>query len=473
MMKRTFALPAFLSLFLILSLGCSKYSIEREPTPTFEHEIFSHTFDTALADTATGDFYELAYSYPAIEVDPKFEHVVNFMITPMAPCLRESIPSHGPLILIADDLETIVFSPMDHFFVSLVEFKDGRIHYGIEGEVREIPAGMSHRFLLVRGQGVNGTVEAWGKLMRDDHGRELTDRYADTGLSYLGYWTDNGAAYYYRTHEDLNEEDTLFAVKQYAQDNGIPYGYFQLDSWWYYKTSGGGPLDALTGAGLVRWEPIVEMFPSGLVDFQQRFGLPLVAHNRWFAQDNDYTDDFTFIDGDEGMALPLERGVFDRFMEDAVSWGVFTYEQDWLVTQYWAMGYLREGIGNAETWMDQMHGSAVDHGLTMQLCMASMANFMDAPVSQLAALLPVSERTIQRYTPKMHFNSVVSEYILHIAEVVARGIEVFEDKDRFLSWLNQPSTALGGQSPKGLLTSRFGTDMVLDELTRIEHGIVS
>jgi hypothetical protein len=326
-----------LSCFLLLAPNCSKSEGEGEQIPSFDYEVFSHTFEAVLTDTATGDFYDLAYSYPTIEVEPKFKHLVNFMISPMAPCFRESIASHGPLILIADDLETIVFSPMNHFFVSLIEFKDGRIQYGIEGEVAEIPAGMTHRFLMVRGQGVNATVEAWGKRMREDHSRQATDRYADTGLSYLGYWTDNGAAYYYRTHEELNEEDTLFAVKQYAQDHGIPYGYFQLDSWWYYKTSSGGPLDALTGAGLVRWEPVTEMFPDGLVDFQQRFGLPFVAHNRWFAQENDYRGEFSFVDGDDGMALPLERGVFDRFMEDAVSWGVFTYEQDWLVTQYWAM----------------------------------------------------------------------------------------------------------------------------------------
>ena len=102
-----------------------------------------------------------------------------------------------------------------------------------------------------------------------------------------------------------------------------------------------------------------------------------------------------------------------------------------------------------------------------------LARYMDLPISKIAALLPVTERTIQRYTPQQHFNRVVSEYILHIAEVIARGAEVFEDKDSFLAWLTQPSAALAGQSPRDLLTSRFGTGMVLDELTRIEHGIVS
>ena len=102
-----------------------------------------------------------------------------------------------------------------------------------------------------------------------------------------------------------------------------------------------------------------------------------------------------------------------------------------------------------------------------------LANYMGSPMSQMAELLPVTERTIQRYETREQFNGVVSECVLHIAEVVARGVDVFEDKEGFLSWLDQPSTALGGQTPKSLLSSRFGTDMVLDELTRIEHGIVS
>ena len=102
-----------------------------------------------------------------------------------------------------------------------------------------------------------------------------------------------------------------------------------------------------------------------------------------------------------------------------------------------------------------------------------LAKFMGLPVSKMAALLPVTERTIQRYAAKEHFDRVVSENILHLAEVVVRGLEVFEDHDSFMAWVDQPSTALGGRSPKSLLPSRFGIDMVLDELTRIEHGVAA
>ncbi len=100
-----------------------------------------------------------------------------------------------------------------------------------------------------------------------------------------------------------------------------------------------------------------------------------------------------------------------------------------------------------------------------------LAKFLSFTISQMAALLPVTERTIQRYTTKKHFNRVVSEQILQIAEVAAKGAEVFEDKDKFLSWINHPCKALANKTPLSLLNSRFGAEMVLDELGRLEHGV--
>jgi putative toxin-antitoxin system antitoxin component (TIGR02293 family) len=102
-----------------------------------------------------------------------------------------------------------------------------------------------------------------------------------------------------------------------------------------------------------------------------------------------------------------------------------------------------------------------------------LAKFFSFTTSQMAALLPVTERTIQRYAAKKHFSRVVSEQILQLAEVAAKGIEVFEDKDKFLSWMNHPNKALGNRIPMSLLNSRFGAEAVLDELGRIEYGVFS
>jgi len=101
-----------------------------------------------------------------------------------------------------------------------------------------------------------------------------------------------------------------------------------------------------------------------------------------------------------------------------------------------------------------------------------LASYLDRSVGEMASILPVGERTIQRYRRDQRFKSNVSEHILQIAEVAARGEEVFGDRDKLLAWLGLPSAALGGETPGALLGSRFGAELVLEELGRIEHGVV-
>jgi putative toxin-antitoxin system antitoxin component (TIGR02293 family) len=73
----------------------------------------------------------------------------------------------------------------------------------------------------------------------------------------------------------------------------------------------------------------------------------------------------------------------------------------------------------------------------------------------MADILPITERTVQRYHRGQRFNRVVSEQILQIAEVAARGSEVFGTREGFLSWLNSPSPALGNRTPASLSELAF------------------
>jgi len=102
-----------------------------------------------------------------------------------------------------------------------------------------------------------------------------------------------------------------------------------------------------------------------------------------------------------------------------------------------------------------------------------LAKYFSFSVNQMTQLLPVTERTIQRYTPDEPLSRMVSEQILQIAEVAAKGAKVFEGRDGFLTWMNHPNKALNNKTPMSLLNSKFGKDMVLDELGRIEHGVFS
>jgi putative toxin-antitoxin system antitoxin component (TIGR02293 family) len=113
-----------------------------------------------------------------------------------------------------------------------------------------------------------------------------------------------------------------------------------------------------------------------------------------------------------------------------------------------------------------------EKGLTKDAVLR-LAKHLGLSMRQMAEMLPVTERTLQRYGRNHRFSRAVSEQVLQIAEVAARGEEVFGVRERFLSWMNSPSPALGNRTPASLLGSRFGTEMVLDELGRMEHGVVS
>jgi putative toxin-antitoxin system antitoxin component (TIGR02293 family) len=102
-----------------------------------------------------------------------------------------------------------------------------------------------------------------------------------------------------------------------------------------------------------------------------------------------------------------------------------------------------------------------------------LASYLSFSLNQIAQLLPISRRTIQKYPAEKHFNRIVSEQILQIAEVAARGADVFGNIEQFIAWTNHKNKALGDKTPISLLKSKFGADMVLDELGRIEHGVYS
>lgn len=392
-------------------------------TSSFRHQIFEHVFQEPISPAATGDFFTPAYSYPPIPVDPKYTHVLSFQLYPWAFPLRAAEITNGPVVLFSDTFETLIFSPMDHFFVSLVDVRDGEIRFGIEGEVESIPAGFRHRFLLVEGQGINATVEEWGRLLREDRGIGVRDRYADEAMGTLGYWTDNGAAYFYDTLPGAGYEETLLAVKDDADARGIPYGYFQVDSWWYFR----GPDTSGRKGGIHLWEPDPAVLPNGLAALHEKLGLPLVAHSKWFEPDNGYLDKYTFQSG-EAWAVPVGKEIFDEMLSNAADWGIITYEPDWLLSHYlWEIPWLRQGVDRVETWMANQAAAASENGLSMQLCMAGAGHLMDA-LDRVPVLTFRSSIDYHRDTSKESYWPM-----FHTVNMLTSAIGIWPFKDNFWS----------------------------------------
>jgi len=88
--------------------------------------------------------------------------------------------------------------------------------------------------------------------------------------------------------------------------------------------------------------------------------------------------------------------------------------------------------------------------------------------------LHLSERTIQRYRiEKRTFDPLQSEKIIEIALFYNKGVEVFGTPEKFNSWLETDNLALGKTKPKMLLDNTFGINLLKDELTAIEYGILA
>jgi putative toxin-antitoxin system antitoxin component (TIGR02293 family) len=89
-------------------------------------------------------------------------------------------------------------------------------------------------------------------------------------------------------------------------------------------------------------------------------------------------------------------------------------------------------------------------------------------------LLDMSSNSLQSYKrPDKHFKPWHSEKIIEMSEVTHLGLEVFGNKDKFKLWLETPNYALGKLSPLELLKDSYGKDLVIGELTRINHGILA
>lgn len=93
--------------------------------------------------------------------------------------------------------------------------------------------------------------------------------------------------------------------------------------------------------------------------------------------------------------------------------------------------------------------------------------------SDWADFLDISTKSLNRYrqTAKQ-FKPIQSEKIMEMAEVTHAGLDVFGNMEKFKRWLDTPNYALGSMKPFELLKDSYGKEMVMGELTRINHGIL-
>ncbi len=94
--------------------------------------------------------------------------------------------------------------------------------------------------------------------------------------------------------------------------------------------------------------------------------------------------------------------------------------------------------------------------------------------AEWAAILHVSERTLQRYAKNNgKFAPINAERFHHINQLLAKGKKVLGKTVHFYEWIHSNPPSLEGDLSFNSLTSFDGIQKVLNQLGRIEHGILA
>ncbi len=361
-----------------LSFNTSFYQYPNQPFIIFEQE-----FPDKIKSTSIGDFNKPITLFPCFKNESPNTNIFTFKNSIFCPPSKKLDHTSAPVMFYDEGLNSFILSSMNNFLVGMIT-QNETINCGIAGEVESIPKDFKFRFLMYFGKGINETFKKWGDILLKFHHAERKSAYADPIVSYLGYWTDNGAHYYYKKERRMNYQQTYEKLLEYVKKEKIPFGYYHFDSWFYYRAFSWMPAYIgmlILNGGIKKWEFKKHEFPEGIEELQKKLGKPISCHSRFFHGRCVYAKKFKFHKVGRIIntwGLPLEFEFWDTLMKMTKSWGMALYEQDWMNNQFRKFKYLRNDVEHARKWLLDMGNAAAKYGITIQYCMATPAMFMQS-----------------------------------------------------------------------------------------------
>ena len=363
-----------------------------------------------------------------------------------------------PYVLFDDAANTAVISPAKNFLVARMAGRldgGGAVTSALNKDLRKLPAGFSHETLMTFGTGIHETFLAWGKALSSHLRSPRPSIGADAVQRYLGYWTDNGAFYYYNYDPQKGYAGTLVALADHYREKRIPLRYLQLDSWWYqksltdYKGALGKPKNAKLPegswnryGGTLEYSAHPDLFPEGLGAWQKKLDLPLVVHARWIDLDSPYRQKYA-ISG----VVPVDAKYWNDIASYLQQSGVICYEQDWLNFMYDYSPELQTTVDAGNKFADGMAKAFQNRGMTIQYCMAPARFFLQGAMYPNLTTIRVSDDRFER----KKWNNFL--YTSMLAQAVGRWpwVDVFkstETENLLLSVLSAGPVGVGDEMGK-------------------------
>jgi hypothetical protein len=355
----------------------------------------------------------------------------GFFLLPFRPAVV------APLWLVAPDGRALLLAPLDAFHEQVIAVPRGPeaaaagLRCGWHGDLDEAPAGFASELALRAATAPRAALEAHAAVLRARAGTRRPGRYADALGAKLSYWTDNGAAYWYRTEPGHDgAAATLAAAARSLREQQIPCEVFQLDSWFYpheHLRPFDDPDVSVPPSGLVTWDARADVLPDGIPALRRALGdPPLAAHCRHFAARSPYFEVHeAWRDGDR--AHPTDSALYERLLHQASNWGVATFEHDWLIECFLGVRGLRAAPGRARAWQEGIDRAAARLGMTLQWCMASPADFFQSVTLERVTSIRTSGDYKYLIGP-----GALWTWFLH-GNALARALGLWPFKDVFLS----------------------------------------
>ncbi|HZX53729.1 MAG TPA: hypothetical protein VFE86_03570, partial [Ilumatobacteraceae bacterium] len=433
-------------------------TIERDEVGGIERVRLTAARD--LMGLATGRFSRLGAHVP-LQVDGQ-PHFLGFAYTQFAlpvvagPALDfdfnpapnlQSPPVLGILLARVHE-QHVLLAPLDHPHEQVIGVADGGLQWGWHGDLDEVPAGFSTTLGIYAGASAADLLDRWGTELRP--GRPRVSASANPITSHLSYWTDNGAAYWYRTEAGRTIGTSVAEAVESLRSDGVPIHAVELDSWCYQHEvprpiAEVGYPEEVPPSGMIRWEPRVDAFdpPSSGLDaiegFAERLGRPpLVIHSRHISPKSPYVQQGAWW-VDRLAAQPIDPTFFGRWFDDARRWGVCAIEQDWMLLFWFGVRALRAGPGRAAEWQRALDALADGSGVDLIWSMSTPADIV------LAATLDhvVAVRTRDDYRFADDAALLWTWYLTVNVLAGALGLQAF--KDCFFSgWPSAGADAIDG-----------------------------
>jgi len=326
----------------------------------------------------------LGFAYTQFALPVVAGPLLDFDFHP-APNLQS--PSVLGVLLARSEQQHIVLAPLDHPHEQVIGTTGGALTWGWHGDLDEVPAGLSTTLGVYVGTSLTELLDRWGGDVRAARLRPSAN--ANPITSHVSYWSDNGAAYWYRTEAGRTIGASVAETVEALRADGVPIHAVELDSWCYQHEvprpiSEIGYPEEVPPTGMLQWEPRDDAFdpaPAGtdpIEQFARRLGSPpLVIHSRHISSRSPYLSDGEWWI-DAHAAQPVDPTFFRRWFDDARRWGVCAIEQDWMLLYWFGVRALRSVPGRAATWQRALDALADESGIGLIWSMATPADIVFA-----------------------------------------------------------------------------------------------